>query len=269
MPQAQVSVFFPRLSKGYQTTISRALFEDLCAELFKKTIKVSEEVLAEANVTRAQVQEVVLVGGSTRIPKVRTLLRDMFGGKELRQSINPDEAVAYGAAVHAAVLTGDKFFDKTVTLKDVTALSLGVVVVGERFDPIIKKNTPIPCKNTKTYRTVCNNQPKAYSQVYQGERPLVKDNHYLNKDFEIEVPLRPAGQATVDVTYEIDESGLLTVTCVEPTAGRQVKVQVTPQEAHLSEADIQAMIEKANRYKREDQDALRDVEEQLRRQHLL
>ncbi|XP_052132276.1 heat shock 70 kDa protein-like, partial [Frankliniella occidentalis] len=118
MPQAQIAVFFPRLSKSYQTTITRAIFEDLCTALFKKTIQVSEQVLADAKVTRAQVHDVVLVGGSTRIPKVRALLRDMFGGKELRQSINPDEAVAHGAAVHAAVLTGDKFVDRTVQLKD-------------------------------------------------------------------------------------------------------------------------------------------------------
>ncbi|KAE8742172.1 hypothetical protein FOCC_FOCC012312 [Frankliniella occidentalis] len=165
-------------------------------------------------------------------------------------------------------MTGDKFFDRMVKLRDVTPLSLGTSIIGGRFSCVIKKNTPIPCKNTETYYTVYDNQTKVSSKIYQGERPLVKDNHYLNKDYEIEVPPMPAGEATIDTTFEIDESGLLTVTCVEPTSGRQVQLRITPQEAHLGEADIQAMIQKANSYRREDQDALRDVEEQLRRQRL-
>ncbi|KAE8736986.1 hypothetical protein FOCC_FOCC017558 [Frankliniella occidentalis] len=265
VPQAPLSVFLSRLNKGYQTTISRSLFENVCSSLFLKTIQVSEKVLTDAKVTRGDIDEVVLVGGSTRIPKVRALLRDMFGGKELRQSINPDEAVAYGAAVHAAVLTGDKFFDGMVKLRDVTPLSLGVFSVGGKFSRVIKRNTPIPCKNTRTYVTFEDNQLELGSKIYQGERPLVKDNYYLNKEYRIAVPRLPAGQAKTDVTFEIDASGLLTVTCVETTSGRQVQVRVTPQEAYLSEDDIQAMIEKARRLRREDQDALREVNEDIQR----
>ncbi|KAK3932597.1 Heat shock 70 kDa protein 1 [Frankliniella fusca] len=268
-PQAQISVFFSRINKGYQTTVTRAFFEDLCSKLFQKTIDLSKEVLSDAKVTTGQVDDVVLVGGSTRIPKVRALLRDMFGGKDLRQSINPDEAVAYGAAVHAAVLNGDKFYDKMVQLKDVTPLSLGILIVGGRFSCVIKKNSPIPCKNTQRYYTAYEYQSAIMcSKIYQGERPLVKDNHYLNKDLTIEVPELPAGQACIDTTFEIDASGLLTVTNVEPTSGRKVELKITPQEAHLSEKDIQAAIERAKKFSREDEDALRKVEEQLRRQRL-
>ncbi|KAK3930019.1 Heat shock 70 kDa protein [Frankliniella fusca] len=269
MPKASVRVFSPRLNEGYdryETTISRALFQSLCGELFRKTIEISEKVLTDAQVKHSDIDDVVLVGGSTRIPKVRALLQDMFSGKELRHSINPDEAVAYGAAVHAAALSGDELFGKMVKLEDVTPLSLGTDVIGGRFSCIIKKNTAIPCKNTETYCTTSDNQCEVSVKVYQGERPLVKDNHYLNKDCRIEVPMLPAGQARVKVTYEIDKSGLLTVTCEEPTSGRQVQARVTSEEAHLSQEDIHAFIENARRYRREDQAALREVEEQLQRQ---
>ncbi|KAE8742175.1 hypothetical protein FOCC_FOCC012315 [Frankliniella occidentalis] len=268
VPQAPLSVFLSRLNKGYQTTISRSIFETVCSSLFLKTIQISEQVLSDAKVTRGEIDEVVLVGGSTRIPKVRALLRDMFSGKELHQSINPDEAVAYGAAVHAAVLTGDAFFQTEVKLRDVTALSLGISLEGGMFSAVIHKNTPIPCKETKRYTNCEDYQSSVLFEVYQGERPLIKDNIFLNKEFVIEIPPKPRPEAKISVTFEINESGLLTVTAVEPTSGRQVQVQVTQQEAHLSEAEIQSLIEKANRYKREDEAALVEVVEELRRKRL-
>ncbi|XP_034246877.1 chaperone protein DnaK-like [Thrips palmi] len=266
--EAPISVFLTRHQIGYNTKISRARFENLCADLFKKTVDITNEVLADAEVSHAAIDEVVLVGGSTRIPKVRSMLSKLFGGKELCRAINPDEAVAYGAAVHAAALSGDKFAENLVKLKDVTPLSLGVEIIGGRFSPLIKKNSPIPCRNTEKYYTCHDNQTQMTSKVYQGERPLVKDNHCLNKKYTIEVPPRPAGESSIDVTFEIDTDGLLTVTAVEPTTKKQVQVKITKSEAHLSEKDIQDMMEKAKRFQREDAEELRRVEESLRNQRL-
>ncbi|XP_034235505.1 heat shock 70 kDa protein II-like isoform X2 [Thrips palmi] len=262
--EAPLSVFLARHQRGYATKISRARFEDLCADLFRKTIEVATEVLADSEVPRADIDEVVLVGGSTRIPKVRALLAAFFGGKELRHSVNPDEAVASGAAVRAAVLTGDTQANKLVKLKDVTPLSLGTDEIGGRFSVIIPKNSPLPCKNTRYYVTVEDNQSTITSEVFQGERPLFKDNHSLNKEVTVAVPVKPEGQAGVNLTFEINVDGLLTVTCVEPTTGRSQEVQITQKEAHLRDADIRA--EKAKRYQREDDDALREVQERLRAQ---
>ncbi|XP_026284157.1 heat shock 70 kDa protein II-like [Frankliniella occidentalis] len=257
MPQVTISVFFTPLCKIYQTTVTRALFEDLCAPLFSTTIAVGEEVLADAQLAPADIDEVVLVGGSTRIPKVRALLRNMFGnGKVLRLSINPDEAVAHGAALHAAKVVGDKVVDGVVKLRDATPLSLGIEISGDRFSTLIKRNTPIPCRSTGKYCNSLDNQTAIQIKLYQGVRPLVTDNCYLNKDFNIEVPPKPKGQAIIDVTFELDESGLLLVTAADPTTGRQAQVQVSAQEAYLSNDDIQAMIKRAGRFRREDQEAL-------------
>ncbi|XP_034235486.1 heat shock 70 kDa protein II-like isoform X2 [Thrips palmi] len=266
LSEASVTAFLTRHDWGYNTRITRAFFQDLCADLFQKTIILTEQVLADSKLQRGAIDEVVLVGGSTRIPKVRALLAAFFGGKELRHSVNPDEAVASGAAVRAAVLTGDTQANKLVKLKDVTPLSLGVDIVGGRFSVIIPKNSPLPCKNTKYYFTIEDNQSSITSEVFQGERPLVKDNHSLNKKVTVAVPIKPEGQAGVDITFAIDVDGLLTVTSVEPTTGRSQKVQITQKEAQLSDADIQAMIEKAKRFQREDNDALREVQERLRAQ---
>ncbi|XP_034235489.1 heat shock 70 kDa protein 2-like isoform X5 [Thrips palmi] len=250
----------------YNTRITRALFQDLCADLFTRTITLTEQVLTESKLQRGAIDEVVLVGGSTRIPKVRALLAAFFGGKELRHSVNPDEAVASGAAVRAAVLMGDTQANRLVKLKDVTPLSLGINTLGGVFSVLIPKNSPLPFKKTQSYSTTVDYQEQCGSKVFQGERPLSKDNYCLNKEFWVDVPSKPAGEVSVDITFAINVDGLLTVTCVEPTTGRSQKVQISQKEAHLSDADIRAMIEKAKRYQREDDDALREVQERLRAQ---
>ncbi|KAJ1531405.1 hypothetical protein ONE63_000086 [Megalurothrips usitatus] len=223
--EATVSVFLARFNFGYKGTISRARFEDLCADLFKKTVDIATAVLADAELERGAVDEVVLVGGSTRIPKVRALLRELFA-KEPRHSINPDEAVAHGAAVHAAVLSGDAACSRLVQLRDVTPLSLGVDIVGGLFLRVIPRNTAVPCRRTKEFYTVYDDQQTVDFEVFQGERELVKDNHSLNKEFSIAVPARPKGEVKMDMTFELDHDGLLTVTCVERSTGetRQVRL---------------------------------------------
>ncbi|XP_034247239.1 heat shock 70 kDa protein-like [Thrips palmi] len=261
--EASAKLYLPRHNTNYTASMTRARFEDLCGDLFRRTMDITNRVLAEARVSHADIDEVVLVGGSTRIPKVRAMLSELFGGKELRHSVNPDEAVAYGAAVHAAILSGDKTVEKLVKLKDVTPLSLGVEVVGGVFSALIRKNSPIPVKNTKRFSTVQDNQIQCGSFVYQGERTFVKDNHCL-KEFTVDVPPRPAGLATIDVTFEIDLDGCLIVTAVEPTTMKQAQVKISSVESRLSDQDIHEMLEKAKRYQRQDDEELRRLEELLR-----
>ncbi|KAK3910977.1 Heat shock 70 kDa protein [Frankliniella fusca] len=282
MAEVPLSVYFAELDLGFRSTVSRALFEDLCADLFKLAMKIAEDILVDSKVDRCDIDEVVLVGGSTRIPKVRALLSDMFGGRELRQSINPDEAVAYGAAMHAANLARDPFLNNLVQLKDVTPLSLGTDMVGGRFAPIIARNTPIPCRRTETFWTAFPNQSSVTVKVYQGERPFVRDNYYLNKQFKIDVPERSDGQVRVLVTFELDSDGLLTVSCEETTSGRSRTLTLSPEESRVAEKDVEAMLLNAERFRTSDGEekariernlgilmaARRDRQERRRRQHM-
>ncbi|KAJ1530965.1 hypothetical protein ONE63_005801 [Megalurothrips usitatus] len=263
LPEVSISVFFSRHKLGYKKTLTRACFEDLCIDLFKRTIQLSEQVLADSKVPFSAIDEVVLVGGSTHIPRVRELLKTLFHGKEPRKSINVDEAVAYGAAVHAAVLKGDKFYENLVRLRDVTPLSLGVNVLGGRFSTVIPKNTPVPCEKTKVYGNSHDYQTECTYKVYQGERAMSKDNHDLNKTFTIPVPPKPAGQVEMDCTFKIDSDGLLTVTAVERSTGAAGAVTIYPDEARVSEEEVQKMLKNAERFRRQDLEEKRRVEAEL------
>jgi L1 cell adhesion molecule like protein len=198
--------------EDYNTNISRAKFEELCEALFKKCMPPVENVLKDSKIGKSEINEIVLVGGSTRIPKIQTMLQDMFNGKNLNKSINPDEAVAYGAAVQAAILTG-KGNEQTqeLLLLDVSPLSQGIGVSGGMMSTIIKRNTTIPCKCTQNYTTDADNQTGVIIEIYEGERKMFKDNHYLGKFSLDGIVPAPKGVPQIEVTLEIDANGILNV----------------------------------------------------------